>query len=772
MPTRDFQTTEGPARPARGGVIYRFGPFCLDPAERALKKGAAAVALTPKAFDTLLLLTQNGGHLLGKGELMDAVWPDTFVEEKTLAQNIFILRRALGRDPEGRHYIETVPKRGYRFRAAVEVVPRAEGDPTPETDSGSAGLFEGVAGPGDEPDGTGGAAAEGAAAAASEGAEVGARERKTVGLRGRVRRRATALLAAACVITTLWAASNVFDGGGASLESVALRRIAVRRFTDSGDIASLDLSRDGRHVVYASAKGDLQSLFIRHVGATSAVEIVPPAPVEFRGLTFSHDGAWVFYVVREKGSPLGVLRRAPALGGTSVELARDVDSPVTLSPGGGQFAFLRFLPESQETALVVANADGSGERQLATRGAADGFSPGGPSWSPDGRWIASGTYNYKGDRRDQSVVLISVADGSVRPLGEGWWSWVGRVAWLADGSGVLFTAWDLDSEIMSDQVWLVSYPGGRARRVTHDVTSFQSLGSSADARTLAVMRQEIVSGLWIAPRGDWAGARRITYGFGDPGSKWLGLTWTPDARLVYASGKNGEQSLWVISPDGTGRRQLTHDLGSALTPVASPDGRFIVFVSHRDGARRLWRVDADGRNATPLTDSEGDDSPSVSPDSRWVVYATRAEGRQTIWRVPLAGGEPVQLTRAASLMPSVSPDGKFIACALEDETTGRLTASLISFDDGRLARRFKQSFPTTSPILRWTPDGRFITYVVTRGGVSNIWGQPAGGGEAKQLTAWTADLIYRFDWSRDGTLVCERGTSVNDVILIRDAAGD
>jgi Tol biopolymer transport system component len=99
-------------------------------------------------------------------------------------------------------------------------------------------------------------------------------------------------------------------------------------------------------------------------------------------------------------------------------------------------------------------------------------------------------------------------------------------------------------------------------------------------------------------------------------------------------------------------------------------------------------------------------------------------------------------------------------------------ASLISFDDGRVVRQFKQPFPIASPVLRWTPDGRFVTYVVTRGGVSNIWGQPAEGGEAKQLTAWTADLIYRFDWSKDGTLACERGAPVNDVVLLRDAGGD
>jgi Tol biopolymer transport system component len=111
-----------------------------------------------------------------------------------------------------------------------------------------------------------------------------------------------------------------------------------------------------------------------------------------------------------------------------------------------------------------------------------------------------------------------------------------------------------------------------------------------------------------------------------------------------------------------------------------------------------------------------------------------------------------------------------VACILRDGTANRWKLSLVSFDDGRLVRQFPVEVLPQNPGLRWTPDGRLVTYVVTRDGVSNLWGQPADGGDARQLTAWTADRIFRFDWSRDGTLVCERGTVITDVILIRDAA--
>lgn len=99
--------------------FYLFDGFRVDAVERILFKGDREVALTPKVFDTLLVLLENSSHVLTKKELMQQVWPDSFVEENNLAQNISILRKALGEGKEGEHYIQTVPKRGYRFVADV-----------------------------------------------------------------------------------------------------------------------------------------------------------------------------------------------------------------------------------------------------------------------------------------------------------------------------------------------------------------------------------------------------------------------------------------------------------------------------------------------------------------------------------------------------------------------------------------------------------------------------------------------------------------------------
>jgi TolB-like protein/Tfp pilus assembly protein PilF len=104
----------------QASTVYHFGPFQLDSSGHLLLRDGKPVSLTPKAMDTLLVLVQSSGRVLQKEEILKKVWPDTFIEEATLAQNIFTLRKILGVDENGRPYIETIPRRGYRFVADVK----------------------------------------------------------------------------------------------------------------------------------------------------------------------------------------------------------------------------------------------------------------------------------------------------------------------------------------------------------------------------------------------------------------------------------------------------------------------------------------------------------------------------------------------------------------------------------------------------------------------------------------------------------------------------
>ncbi len=114
--------------PRSARSLYEFGPYRLDPANRRLLRGGGPVALTPRAFDTLLALVERPGQLVSKAELLDRVWGAAYVQEGTLSQNIYTLRRVLSGEADGPEYIETVPRAGYRFLAAVRELP-LEGSP-------------------------------------------------------------------------------------------------------------------------------------------------------------------------------------------------------------------------------------------------------------------------------------------------------------------------------------------------------------------------------------------------------------------------------------------------------------------------------------------------------------------------------------------------------------------------------------------------------------------------------------------------------------------
>lgn len=119
--------------------LYAFGPFRLDARERMLLRGRQYIPLTPKALETLMVLVEHGGRVVEKEELLRQVWPDTFVEDVTVAKNISTLRKTLGETEEHR-YIETIPKRGYRFVADLQVLDREETPEAPHQDGGGVAI--------------------------------------------------------------------------------------------------------------------------------------------------------------------------------------------------------------------------------------------------------------------------------------------------------------------------------------------------------------------------------------------------------------------------------------------------------------------------------------------------------------------------------------------------------------------------------------------------------------------------------------------------------
>lgn len=544
--------------------------------------------------------------------------------------------------------------------------------------------------------------------------------------------------------------------------------MSLRRLTASGQARHPALSPDGRYAAYVVETAGRQSLWVTQSAAANAVQIAPPADASFSGLTFSPDGQFLYFVTTESSQSFSTLYRVPTLGGVPLKVMSDVDSGISLSPDGRQFAFVRFSPQSDEFALMTATIDGTNERKLASRQLPEFFSPDGLAWSPDGKVIACAAGKSCPIEPFVQIFTVRVADGAQTKLHEQSWNTLGQLAWLPDGSGLIAAASAKTAPVFADQLWQFSYPEGTARRITNDLNHYD--GVSVAGTELVTTQANRIAQFWIVPSADPGRARRIETTFSDNDSEMFGLDWTSDGKLVFGSHRSGNADLWLMNTDGSGQRQLTAAPGRDTMPVVSADGRYIVFVSQTDGAHHLWRMNTNGSELLQLTNGKGEHFPSLSPDGRWVVYSSVEMGisNPTIWRVGIDGGTPEQLTRNNSVCPVISPDGKWIACFHQDVNTGGVQIAVLPFVGGE--PRILSTLPLPERYsLRWTPDSRALTYIVTRAGVSNLWTHPLDGSAPRQLTDFQTERIFRFAWSRDGReIAVERGQDISDVLLIRD----
>ena len=537
----------------------------------------------------------------------------------------------------------------------------------------------------------------------------------------------------------------------------------ITRLTNSGKVGSATISPDGKYVAYSTLDDVGQSsLWVKYLATGSNVQIVPPAApdVLFGQSTFSPDGNYIYYLRSVRGGGVGVLYRVAVLGGTSQKVIENA-TRITFAPDGKRFAFERRYVGAGEDAVMVVNADGSGEQKLATRKHPDFFLPG-PAWSPDGQTIACPAGGFTGGYY-RSIAVISVSDGTQKVVPSHRWNDVERIAWLPDGSGLIATA--QESAGYQYQLWQVSYPDGDAQPLTTDLNDYHLISLTADARAIVGVMSDTTSNISLAPAEDWNSLKQLT---SSKTNGFSSLTFLRDGRLVYDSRAGGNPDLWVMDADGKNQKQLTDDPYIERSVRATADGRYIVFDSWRGGTIQLWRVNVDGTNAKLLTTAQGFNS-SVSPDSKWVVYGTFTVGGFSIWKVSIDGGEPVQVTHSYSLNATVSPDGKLIACSYQDERTKIQKIALIPFEGGEPLKLFDIPPGVSTAGMRWTRDGHGLNFTVNRGGVTNLWTQPVDGGPPRQLTDFKSDRIFSYDWSPDGKwLALSRGPEQRDAVLISD----
>jgi serine/threonine protein kinase/Tol biopolymer transport system component len=543
------------------------------------------------------------------------------------------------------------------------------------------------------------------------------------------------------------------------------QQMSIERLTYDGKTnGDTSISADGKYVVYQVTKEGKRSLWLRQIATSSAVKLVPDTDDEFGGTTFAPDGNFVYYHQVSKDEPAGALYMVPTLGGEPKKVLSKIDSPITFSPDGKQIAYIRGIsPEGPTSQLVVANADGSDIHPIATgKVAVDWFDTHGPSWSPDGKSIAVGKrrLNKSGYYSGISLYDLSGKESTLidRLAGE-----VARVVWLADGSGLVYSATPAIGATGS-QLWFVNYPNGEISRITRDLNQYGqvSLGVTADGSTIVTIQQVPHSNLWLST-GKYDDARQITQGDYD-GFNALDAN---NDRIVFSSASSGANVLAVTDMSGSSITTVSPAGQLTENGAISRDGRYVVFDVLKGGDVNIWVADSNGGNLRQLTHGNADEKATFSPDGRWVYFQRWTEGKVHLFKIPFDGGEPVQVSELQMSFPSFSHRGDRILVQYYDDKSSQWKVGIISAADGKLLQTADISLATQGFPL-FSPDDKSLLYGETHNSVTNLWKKPVSGGEGIQFTHFPSEQIINGVMTPDGKLVMARGHIQSDAILIRN----
>jgi DNA-binding winged helix-turn-helix (wHTH) protein/Tol biopolymer transport system component len=636
-------------------MVYRFGPFAVDPGERQLTRDGAVIPLPSKAFDTLLEFVRNSGHMLDKRELLTAIWPDSFVEEVNLAQSVSMVRKALGERAGSRQFIETIPKRGYRFVAPVEVISKQ---------------------------------ACVTAAPADESGALAEQTNAVSPVRPKARR-----LAFLPVILLVAAGALLLRS---PISQTGKRELAYTQITDFTDSAIAPaLSPDGRTVAFIrGADWFLSSdqIWLKSLPDGEAVQLTHDTRPKFAP-AFTPDGSRITYSVADMTAYEWSTWTMSVFGGEPRLLLRNAEGLTWLSDRQLLFSEIK---TGMHMGVVAAGTDGSGRRDIYLpehERAMAHFSYA----APDRKWVLVIEMDHTAAWRPCRLVPL---DGSSSGVAVGPPGQCTAAAWSPDGKWMYFTG-----GASGDHLWRQRFGKPEPEQVTFGPTEEQGVTVAPDGRSLITSIGDQQSSVWIH---DQRGDHPITSAGNASRPRF-----SPDGKRLYYLLRRGPlespNELWVADLDsGKSERLLTgfsivsYDISAdsreALLATAGLRGTSEVWLSALDGrspphriahsaadspffgsrdqvllrvsegkTTYLYRMNRDGSARTKVVPYPISNFMGVSPDGRWAAVTAPISGvPNTVAEIaiPVEGGEPERLC-SGYCMPQWAPDGKYLYVSLE-----------------------------------------------------------------------------------------------------------
>ena len=650
--------------PRGGDCAYEFGPFLLIAAERVLLYQQQRVRLGPKAFETLLVLIENAGHVVQKGTLIERVWPDTVVQEDSLTFNISQLRKTLGQYGSGQQFIQTEPKLGYRFVAPVKVILSA----SPATEIAPSLNSNGI----------------GISPAA---ATVPPDRREVLRDKGFYIRRLEkgAMLGVALLVaiaTTVWLATP----------SPEPKIRKYDQITNDGRDKHGDLATDGARVYFVEQAQT--GWVIAQVSASGGAAVpIAGAQADSAITDISPDHRDLLVVENRQFAP-GTLEVVPLLTGEPRRLGNLRAYSASWSPDA------RTLAYTTEGGVYLCDPDGTNARRIVTMSG----QLSGVHWSPSGsklcftRFQPSGESLWQVDRDGNG--LSCTYPGLPSGLGDSYGLWTPNGEYLIAHSSC--GGHDFPSALPVSSGPFNHHSGQPACLGFGPLDLFVSAISPDSARLFGMGRR------MNHPQFEEYDALAREFKPFLPNFSAIYADFSRDGqRVAYVTGEKevtGGASLWISQIDGSHKVQITKPPILVQLPRWSPDGKWVAFMGEDPG--QGWRVrvvSAGGGSYAPVTsfkDEEG--APTWSPDSSQVAFggmtqpSARTRGPLVIHILNLRTHQLSVLPGSEGLWTARwSPDGRYIAALTED------SRNLMLFDF-RTTRWVKLATLPNIPDLVWS----------------------------------------------------------------------
>ncbi len=649
---------------------WRFGVFELDAPSGELRRNGTIVKLREQPARILLLLLENAGQMVTREQLRQHLWPsDTFVDfDHSLNTAVMKLREVLGDSADKPLYIETVPRKGYRFVAPVShpADPQNGGASSQSTAGPELPVYNtreqsngSVAVPPGTPD-------------------------EKQGHRSLLSRKVAVLIllvvsaiGIAALIRSASRRSALFQKGSQPKQSAGEANMMSSNLRSSvltsapGDANFPSFSPDGRQIafVWDGVERKHYDIYVQLVGGETPLQLTHhksgdgvPGPPQW-----SPDGREIAFS-RCNGERDGVYT-VPALGGAERRLTNspcrdwvagrpswtsDSKSMVMLdqcTPGGPRGVVLFSLATGQKRCLAAGSSgDFAADNAL----------------SPDGRTVAFSHFPDSGYSEMHAVPLSGEAPRRLASGRDGIW----QPMWTPDSKDIVFYS----NRGNMVRAWRVPAAGGPVE----PEMVYPGLGSiSPDGRKLAYAERQAGSSsshylpavIWRADLSNAGGpvlrTRKLIY------SQFLedSAQPSPDGTLLaLQSNRSGTGQIWLNSTDGDHPMQLTNIGAHAGTPRWSPDGGWIAFDADIEDHKDIYVVDAEGRNLHAITHGDSDNYvPSWSRDGKSIYFASSRTGSRQIWKQSLGNGSEIQLTEHGGFDPFESYDGRTIYYSKFDE---------------------------------------------------------------------------------------------------------